>query len=112
MKVQISKERDELRKNVLQKLRSSMNEKVLRANDLEQKKGAYNWLTELKLQNENFHLSKREFFVGIATRYRWSMKYLQVTCACRKSFTIDHALSCPKGGYIYQRHSFILLSLQ
>ena len=105
VKLQISKERDKLRQNVLQKLRSSMNEKELRANDLAQKKGASNWLTALPLQNENFHLSKREFFDAIATRYRWSMKYLPVTCACSKSFTIDHALSCPKGGFVYQRHN-------
>ena len=105
VKLQISKERDKLRKNVLKKLRSSMNEKELRANDLAQKKGASNWLTALPLQNENFHLSKREFFDVIATRYRWSMKYLPVTCACSKAFTIDHALSCPKGGFVYQRHN-------
>ena len=82
-----------------------MNENELRANDLAQKKAASNWLTALPLQNENFHLSKREFFDAIATRYRWSMKYLPVTCACSKSFTIDHALSCPKDGFVYQRHN-------
>ena len=53
VKLQIAKERDELRKNILQKLRSSINEKELRANDLAQKKGASNWLTALPLQNEN-----------------------------------------------------------
>ena len=33
------------------------------------------------------------------------MKHLPVTCACSKSFTIDHVLSCPKGGFVYQRHN-------
>ena len=42
VKLQISKERDELRKHIIQKLRSSMNEKELRAKDLAQKKGASN----------------------------------------------------------------------
>ena len=37
-------------------------------------------------------------------RYRWRLKYTPNTCACGKPFEVDHAMSCPKGGYIYQRH--------
>ena len=29
----------------------------------------------------------------------------KVKCSYSKSFTIDHALSCPKGGFVYQRHN-------
>ena len=25
-------------------------------------------------------------------------------CGCGKRFTVDHALSCTKGGYIHRRH--------
>ena len=77
----------------------------IRANDLAQQKWASNWLTSLPLKKENFCPNKREFFDAIATRYRWIIKYLPSTCACSKPFNIDHALSCPKGGFIYQRHN-------
>ena len=34
-------------------------------------------------------------------------KYLPSRCACGKPFTIDHALSCAKGGFINIRHNEI-----
>ena len=33
------------------------------------------------------------------------MKYLPSTCACSKPFNMDHSLTCPKGGFVYQRHN-------
>ena len=45
-----------------------------------------------------------EFHDAIRMRYRWDLKFLPTICACGKRFTIDHAMSCPKGRYIHQRH--------
>jgi len=35
------------------------------------------------------------------------LKHLPSTCACGKTFSIEHALSCPKGGFVHQRHNEI-----
>ena len=105
VKEKIKGRRTRTRLETLQKIRSEMSELDLKANDLAQMKGASNWLTTLPLKAENFDLSKREFFDAIAIRYRWNMKHLPERCACGKSFSLDHALSCPKGGFIYQRHN-------
>ena len=107
IKAEISRGRRSKQKNTLDGLRSRMNALELRANDLSQRKGASSWLTTILLADENFCLSKREFFDAISVRYRWPLKYLPTTCACNKSFSIDHALSCPKGGFVYQRHNEI-----
>jgi hypothetical protein len=34
----------------------------------------------------------------------WELKRLPSYCACGKQFTVDHAISCLKGGFVHQRH--------
>ena len=84
-----------------------MSEEQLRANDLAQQKGSSAWLTALPLADEGYVLTKREFYDAIRTRYRWQLKRLPSYCACGKSFTVDHALTCLKGGFIHRRHDEI-----
>ena len=51
-------------------------------------KVASSWLTSHSLKAENFVLNKREFHEAIR-------------CGkCGKHFSVDHAMSCQKGGYI------------
>ena len=76
-----------------------------KANELAQATGSSNWLTALPLKSANSVLSKREFFDAVAVRYRWPLKHLPTHCACGKPFSIEHALSCAKGGFVYQRHN-------
>ena len=88
----------------LQELRQCMTEEQIRANDIAQLKGSSIWLTALPLVDEGYVLSKREFFDAIYLRYRWQLKRLPSHCVCGKLFTVDHALSCLKGGFIHRRH--------
>ena len=53
--------------------------------------------------SEKFVLINANFMMPYQ-RYKWQLKHLPGNCACGKPFTIDHALSCAKGGFIYQRH--------
>ena len=67
-------------------------------------KGSSSWLTALPIKKEGYVLSKRQFFDALALRYHWRMKRLPLNCACGKQFTVDHAISCLKGGFIHRRH--------
>ena len=40
-------------------------------------------------------------------RYGWQPPLLPTTCACGKSFTIDHTLKCPTGGFLIICHNKI-----
>ena len=91
-------------KKYLQYLRMNMSDDQKRANDLAQMKAGSTWLTSMPKKEENTYLTKREFFDGVALRYRWNLKYTPTICGCGKPFNVDHALSCMKGGYIHQRH--------
>ncbi|XP_066922310.1 uncharacterized protein [Clytia hemisphaerica] len=106
-KYTIMKEKEVRHKNSLSEIRNELSTEEKKANDLAQVKGASNWLTAKPLKSEHFDLTKREFFDSIAIRYRWQLKHLPSICACGKRFSIEHALSCPKGGFIYQRHNEI-----
>ena len=68
-KKKLIKAKQEIDQISLKEIRSTMNTMEIRASDLAHQKGASNWLTSLPLKQENFFLSKREFFDAIATRY-------------------------------------------
>jgi hypothetical protein len=75
--------------------------------DCAQEKGASSWLTALPLEEFNLTLHKGAFRDAIALRYGWQPINVQSKCACGRSFTIDHALSCPMGGFPTIRHNEI-----
>lgn len=104
IKSKVLKQKLMLHNEKLKEVRQHMTNEQLRANDLATMKGASSWLSALPLKSENYALNKREFYDAIRMRYRWKLKFLPTICVCGKRFTIDHAMSCVKGGYIHQRH--------
>ena len=76
----------------------------VQANGLAQMKGGSSWLSSLPLESEGHDLNKREFCDALALRYRWNMKHLPSICVCGKKLSVDHFMSCLKGGFIHQRH--------
>ena len=70
-------------------------------------KGASAWLTTLPLKRHGCWLSKRDFQDALALRYNWSLDGMPVRCVCGSSFSPDHALICPFGGYPTIRHNEI-----
>lgn len=86
---------DEVATNV----RVSLSPPLQLAMDLSREKGASSWLTVLPLEEHGFTLHKQAFRDAIALRYGWPPLHLPATCACGNSFTVQHALSCPKGGF-------------
>ena len=73
--------------------------------DLAKEKGASNWLTVLPIEEHGFTLHKIAFRDAICLRYGWVPAQVPVNCACGTSFSVQHALSCPKGGYPSIRHN-------
>ena len=72
---------------------------------LSEEKGASTWWTTLPIDEHGFALHKAAFRDALALRYGWRPKGMPVTCACGKSNTVDHALSCPKGVLVITRHN-------
>ena len=65
------------------------------------------WLTSLPIQEFRFALHKRAFQDAPALRYSWQPLRSPTTCDCGTKFSIEHALSCPKGGFPSVRHNEI-----
>ena len=73
--------------------------------DLAQERGASSWLTTLPLEEFGLTLHKGAFRDAIALRYGWQPALTPSTCACGTSFSVEHALSCPMGGFPIVRHN-------
>ena len=78
-----------------------------RSMELAQEKGSSIWLTTLPIEEYGFSLHKSAFLDAIALRYNWPLSHIPTSCACGSKLSIDHALSCPKGGFPSIRHNEI-----
>ncbi len=78
-------------------LKASLPSSLNRAMALASEKGASSWLTTLPIEEHGFTLHKGAFHDALALRYDWNPSQTPTNCACGKSFTIDHAFTCPKG---------------
>ena len=67
--------------------------------------GASSWLTILPLDEHGFSLRKGDFRDAVCLRYGWPLSHLPTECICGASFTVDHAFTCPHGGYLTLRHN-------
>ncbi|EDO34768.1 predicted protein [Nematostella vectensis] len=52
-------------------------------------------------------LNKEEFGDSLCLRYNLPLSNLPSFCACGERFTVSHALSCKKGGFVAQRNDTI-----
>jgi len=57
--------------------------------------------------DSRFCLHKGAFRDALALRYGWSPQQTPMYCVCGASFTIEHALSCPRGGFPIVHHNEI-----
>jgi len=77
------------------------------AMDLAQERGASTWLTTQPIQEFSFTLHKSAFQDALALRYNWQIPRVSPTCACGTKFSVEHALSCPRGGFRSIQHNEI-----
>ena len=64
-------------------------------------------INQSSLKKYGFSLSKAEFMDGLCLRYGWMPPRLPTHCSCGRDNGIDHALSCPLGGFTFIRHNEI-----
>lgn len=88
-------------------LNESLPNSLKRSIDLAQEKGASSWLTSLPIAEFGFTLHKGAFHDALALRYNWQPLQAPSTCECGAKFSVEHALSCPKGGFPSIRHNEI-----
>ena len=101
----IRKKRLEDSKTAAVNIHSALSESLKRAMDLAQEKGASTWLTSLPLVEFGFLLHKGAFRDALALRYGWLPSNTPTNCACWTHFSVEHSLSCPKGGFPSIRHN-------
>jgi hypothetical protein len=87
--------------------RNGISSGQLKLLEINQMPGASAWLSAMPLVENNFWLSKREFWDAVRLRYKWELKKTPSHCACGEGFDITHALSCPLGGFVILRHNEI-----
>ena len=82
-------------------LRDDLSPSLQRAMDLAHKPGSSSWLTSLPIEEHGFYLHKGR--VPLWMRLPSGMAGLPsrapTSCACGANFSIDHVLSCSKGGF-------------
>lgn len=107
MKDQIRKEKQQALTGKQTTLKEQLPDNLKRAITLNMEKGASSWLTTLPLKEHGFNLTKGEFMDALHLRYGWPLKHLPSHCVCGENFSVEHAFSCPSGGYTIYRHNDI-----
>ena len=65
------------------------------------------WLTALPVVEFGFNPHKSAFRDALCLRYGWLPARIPIECECGTQFSVEHVLSCPKGGLPSIRHSEI-----
>ena len=65
------------------------------------------WLSALPIEEHGFALHKGAFRDALCLQYGWRPQHLPSHCVCSHQFTVEHALSCPRGGFPSIRHNEI-----
>ena len=86
---------------------SSLSNELMRLVNQSRDKGASSWLNAIPLEEQGLAMNKQEFRDSLRLRYNIPLQDLPSFCVCGERFTINHALSCKKGGFVAQRHDGI-----
>lgn len=106
-KTEVHKLRREQASQASEQLKESISHSLKWSMDLAQEKGASSWLTSLPIEEFGFALHKGAFHDALALRYNWQPLHTPSMCGCGAKFSVEHALSCPKGGFPSLRHNEI-----
>ena len=91
-------------KSRMESIDSTLPSDLLRSVNQSRDKGASAWLTAVPLVDQGLVLNKQEFRDSLRLRYNMPLSDLPSKCVCGEKYTVCHALSCKKGGFVAQRH--------
>ena len=100
-------ERRKAKQMMADEIKLTLNGTTKKAMMIAEEKGASAWLNTIPIEEHGFTLHKGAFRDAMALRYGWHPNGLPSICACGKANGVDHALSCPRGGFIIKRHNEI-----
>ena len=106
-KLEVHTQRREHSKQLSEHLSESLTHSQKRSMTLAQEKGASSWLTSLPIEEYSFALHKGAFHDALGLRYNWQPIRTPLSCCCGAKFSVEHVLSCPKGGFPSLRHNEI-----
>ena len=99
LKKRIHRQNRSATQSAVDDLRPRLDDDLKRAIELASEKGASSWLTALPVTEHGFSLHKGAFHDALALRYSWHLSQTPIHCDCGSSFSIEHSLSCHKGGF-------------
>ena len=91
-------------KSRMESIDSTLPSDLLRSVNQSRDKGASSWLTAVPLVDQGLVLNKQEFRDSLRLRYNMPLSDLPSKCVCGEKYTVCHALSSKKGGFVAQRH--------
>ena len=106
-KCEINAKRRAAAKSRIDRIDESLSPDLLQAVQQTRDKGASSWLNAIPIEEHGLALNKQEFRDSLCLRYNLPLPNLPSYCACGEMFTVNHALSCKKGGFVAQRHDTI-----
>ena len=80
-------------------LKERLPRNLQRALEASMEKGASSWLSTSPITEHGFALHKGAIRDALCLRYGWRLLRLPSHCICGGQFTIEHALSCSRGGF-------------
>ena len=106
-KLEVMKKRRKQLDDDSARIQSELNAPIKRSVDLAKENRAYSWLMALNLEDQGLDLYKSAFLDALALLYTWLLDRISTRCACNEPFTVEHALSCPKGAIPNHQHNEI-----
>ena len=88
-------------------LKENLPAKLQKALTICSEKRASSWLSALPISEHGFALHKGAFRDALCLWYGWRPSHLPSHCVCGHHFTIEHALSCSRGGFPSTCHNEI-----
>ena len=100
-------DRHKLHGSLVDSLMKSLSDNLSYAVCLAQEKGASSWLCTLPIREYGYALHKGAFRDALALHCGWTPIGIPSECICGKNFTVEHALSCTRGGFLTLHHNHI-----